>query len=89
MALHIHVLRLSVADRPILHAIDDGLDDVAVLDRLAVRGPPAVRFPLIAPISHAFDAVFAVGEDLDVAVDGCNVECTLDGGQLGTLVGLA
>jgi len=81
--------RLCVGTLAVLNPGDDGLDDVPIVDRLASRRFPAISAPVLEPFSNTTDGVFAVTVDLDVDVDWSDVDGSLNGRQLGTLVGLA
>ena len=68
---------------------EDGLHKVLVLHGFSGRGLPTVFAPVDVPRRDAVDGVFAIGDDLAIAISGHNLQCAEDGGKFGSLVGLS
>lgn len=74
---------------PTFNLIDDVLHQVFVLYCFSGGGPPAVAAPRLKPIRYTFDAIHAVGYDLNVVIFRGQIDSTLDGSKLAPLIGLA
>ena len=81
--------RLYTQRLPLLNLCEDILDQIFILDRFTGRCLPAVPLPVDVPDRHAVNGVPAVGDDTDVSGFGHYFEGAEDGGEFGSLIGLA
>ena len=73
---------------PLLDLGEDGLYKILVLHGFPSGGLPAVFAPVDVPQRDAVNGIFAIGDDLAVAISGHNLQCSEDSSKLGSLVGL-
>ena len=74
---------------PLLDFTKEVLHKVLVLHGFPGRGLPPVLSPVDVPRRDAVDGIFAIGDDLAIAITGHNLQCSEDGSQLGSLIGLS
>ncbi|EMF15410.1 uncharacterized protein SEPMUDRAFT_39498, partial [Sphaerulina musiva SO2202] len=72
----------------LLQHIQYFLDQVFVLHWFLRRIDPIIALPVVEPVRHAVDRVFAVTNNDNLAIFGCHLKCAHYCGQLSSLISL-